>query len=242
MISNVTDVKQLGTILGVWAHPDDETFLMAGIITAALRNGQTVACITATRGEAGFQDENRWPAAKLSEIRTAELQASYKILGITNHQWLDYPDGGCKTINHGDAVKRLAEVINTYQPDSILTFGPDGYTGHDDHKAVSAWAILAAKHAHSSTKVYQVVQTDQQYQNMVEADKKFNIFFNIDRPPLCEEGQCAIHFVLPDNLYELKLAALSAMPSQTENILKMFAHKLRSSWGIEAFVEADMAK
>ena len=34
-------VAELGTIMGVWAHPDDEAFLSAGLMRLALENGQT---------------------------------------------------------------------------------------------------------------------------------------------------------------------------------------------------------
>jgi hypothetical protein len=57
------DIKQLGTILFVAAHPDDESFLAGGILAAAVANGQTVVVYTATRGEAGVQDRNKCPRA-----------------------------------------------------------------------------------------------------------------------------------------------------------------------------------
>jgi LmbE family N-acetylglucosaminyl deacetylase len=44
----------LGTVLGVWGHPDDEAYLSAGLMMRALTNGHRVVCVTATRGEAGF--------------------------------------------------------------------------------------------------------------------------------------------------------------------------------------------
>jgi len=31
------DIKMLGTILSVWAHPDDETFSCAGIMAQAIK-------------------------------------------------------------------------------------------------------------------------------------------------------------------------------------------------------------
>ena len=81
--------------MSVWAHPDDESFLAAGVLAAAVRNGQSVICVTATRGEEGFQNTDKWPADKLSDIRTAELEAALKILGIHEHHWLNYRDGRC---------------------------------------------------------------------------------------------------------------------------------------------------
>ena len=235
-IQTIDDVRSLGTILGIWAHPDDESYSMAGLMAAAVRHGQTVVCITATRGEAGVQDEARWPADRLADIRTQELQAAFAVLGVTHHHWLDYPDGGCAQVHEAEAVHRIATIMRTYNPDSILTFGSEGMTGHDDHKTVSRWAHMAREKLGGETALYHAIQTQEQYEQMVEADREFNVFFNIDKPPICKNGDCAIRFVLPDDIYAQKLKALHAMPSQTEAMLKKYAHALRGSIGTEAFV------
>ena len=46
----------LGTVLGVWAHPDDEAYLAGGLMAAAVDAGARVVCVTATRGERGTPD------------------------------------------------------------------------------------------------------------------------------------------------------------------------------------------
>lgn len=231
------DIKSLGTILGIWAHPDDETFSMAGIMAVAARNGQTVACVTATRGEKGVQDESRWPAERLGQIRTDELKAALEILGVSNHCWLDYPDGGCNQVYEKEAVEKITSCIRQYQPDTILSFGPEGMTGHPDHQTVSRWATLARDAAGSRARIFHATQTPEQYQDLLKADEQFNIFFNIDKPPVCEEGNCDICFCLDEDTYQLKLKALRAMPSQTEGMLNVFHDSLRVSLGMEAFVE-----
>ena len=240
MITDQQGIAGLGKILGIWAHPDDETFTMGGILEAAVRNGQQVVCVTATRGEAGVQDVSRWPAEELGIIRTEELQAALDILGVRRHHWLDYPDGGCKKVPIELAVSKVAEYIIRYQPDSIFTFGPDGLTGHDDHRMVSEWVTQAVSQAGSRAAVYHAAQTKAQYQDMRRADKKFNIFFNITEPRICTPGECAVLFELPDDLYEQKLAAMRAMPSQNEALLKAFNDTLRSSLGTEAFSRAQV--
>ncbi|MEP6666221.1 MAG: PIG-L family deacetylase, partial [Nocardioidaceae bacterium] len=44
----------LGSILGIWGHPDDEAYLTAGLMMRAVEAGHRVTCVTATKGEAGF--------------------------------------------------------------------------------------------------------------------------------------------------------------------------------------------
>jgi LmbE family N-acetylglucosaminyl deacetylase len=229
------DIASLGTILGVWAHPDDEVFNMGGIMAVAVKNGQKVICVTATRGELGVQDETRWPPSRLGEIRTKELDDAYKILGVKEHHWFDYPDGGCVEVDENEAVTRVVELIEKYQPDSIFTFGPDGMTGHSDHISASHWATKAREQANSQAPLYYSVQTKEQYQSMQEADERLNIFFNIDKPDMREEKDCDILLRLSDEIYEQKIAALAAMPSQMEHMLDQFGDKLRPGLGIEAF-------
>jgi LmbE family N-acetylglucosaminyl deacetylase len=238
MIRSLEDIKQLGTILGIWAHPDDEAFSMGGIMAAAVQNDQTVIIVTATRGELGVQDEARWPATRLAEIRTKELEEAYKILGVKYHHWLDYADGECEDVDEAEAVERITEYITQYNPDTILTFGPDGMTGHHDHQTVSKWANMVAKKVHSRAIVYHAINTHEQYENMIEADKQFNIFFNIEKPPVCKAGDCAIHFELTTELFTKKLEALKAMESQTEGMLTVFGKTLHLSLGTEAFVRS----
>jgi LmbE family N-acetylglucosaminyl deacetylase len=236
-ITTTDDIKRLGTILGVWAHPDDETFSMGGILAAAVRNGQRVVCITATKGELGVQDENRWPAERLGSIRAKELSDAYQILGITKHYWLDYPDGGCKSADETEAANKIADLIKKFQPDSIFSFGPDGMTGHEDHKASSRWTLLARELAGNYANLYHSIQTEEQYENLKAIDDQFDIFFNIDQPVTCKAETCDICFVLPDDIYALKMQALQAMPSQTEAMLEMFGDYFRQSQGVEAFVK-----
>lgn len=72
----------LGTILGVWAHPDDETYLCGGLMARAAAAGDRVVCITATRGENGSPDEDRWPSgAALAAVRTCEMRPHSRFSG-----------------------------------------------------------------------------------------------------------------------------------------------------------------
>ena len=58
----------------------------------AVRDGRRVVCVTATRGEGGSMDEERWPSATMGQVREAELMRCFEILGVTEHHWLDELD------------------------------------------------------------------------------------------------------------------------------------------------------
>ena len=76
------DAAELGTVLGVWAHPDDDIYLSAGLMAAAVDAGQRVVDVTATRGEGGSMDEEKWPPSTMGDVRTNELLRSLDVLGV----------------------------------------------------------------------------------------------------------------------------------------------------------------
>jgi len=240
-LTTQSDIIQLGTILSFWAHPDDETFSCAGIMAAAVANGQRVICVTATRGEEGVQDENRWPQAQLPEIRTKELEDALDILGVSEHFLLDYRDGTLESIPLDEGAMHVSNYISEYRPDTILTFGPEGMTGHADHKSVSRWVDEAVKALDKAPTVYHAVELRDHYERfMKEADERFDIFFNIDKPPIKEANECQLCFTCSDDLCAKKCAALRAMPSQTERMTNSYdKDTLYQMFGSEAFVVAE---
>ncbi len=216
-------MDELGTILGVWAHPDDETYLTAGLMAQSVRDGRRVVCVTATRGEEGSWDEERWPTSKMGEVRDAELMESLGILGVTDHRWLDYYDGTCAQIPEDEAVTKVESIIREVQPDSVFSFGPDGMTDHPDHKATCAWATKAfARAAKPGAKLYFATMTPEWAEEFVPRMNKFNVFMSPDTPPVRPREEIAIVFPLTPELLELKLRAIEAHVSQVEGMLNAF--------------------
>jgi LmbE family N-acetylglucosaminyl deacetylase len=137
------DVARLGTILGLWAHPQDEALFSGGLMTLARDAGSRVVVVTATRGERGTTHPGRWPPERLGRLRSDELAASLAVLGVAEHCWLNYPDGVCADVARAVAVEQLRHLIDEVSPDTIVSFGPEGVTGHADHRTVSEWATAA---------------------------------------------------------------------------------------------------
>ena len=143
--ARVPYLPALGTVLTVWAHPDDEAYLVGGLLALLTDAGQRAVCVTATRGEAADPDAGPAERAALAALRTEELEAALAILGVTEHHWLDQPDGGCADADPTGPVGRLVALLDDVRPDTVITFGPDGFTGHPDHRTVSAWVDLALR-------------------------------------------------------------------------------------------------
>ncbi len=217
MICTADDVNKLGTILGVWAHPDDESWCMGGLMASAASSGQRVVCVTATCGDAGrTADEKKWPQNCLGEIRRAELEKSMKILGVTEHIWLDYQDGELSSVEDKEAANEIAAIIKRIHPDTIISFGPDGITGHDDHRTVYAWTLAAIKQANSSAVFYRAVESTEKYETVGrKCDERFNIYFNIDEPETVPKAEMDLLFELPDQVLQQKVESLRVQECQT---------------------------
>jgi len=131
------------TVLGVWAHPDDEAYLSTGLALRAIAAGGRVANRHLTRGELGTDDPVRWPPERLATQRSDELARSHAVVGIADHEIFGLPDGGCATSSPDGPVRWIAGAITRLAPDVIVTFGSDGVTGHEDHRTVSRWTTRA---------------------------------------------------------------------------------------------------
>jgi LmbE family N-acetylglucosaminyl deacetylase len=213
-----------GPILGIWAHPDDETFLSAGLMAQAAADGERVVCVTATRGELGVQDTERWPPDQLARIRENEMYESMRILGIGEHRWLDYPDGGCHLVDDEEAVARLVAVLMDVQPLNVLTFGPDGMTAHQDHVAVSRWATLAFERAApSGSRLLYATKTQEWADRFVPLMMSRHILMEEDAdPPVTPHHELAVAFDLSAELMDLKTRSLLAQESQIGAMIDVF--------------------
>ncbi len=123
-------------VLGVWAHPDDETFA-SGTFAKLAAKGKRVLLVYATSGDAGRDRTNRGLSGEsLGQEREQEMRNAAKALELsTEPLFLRYPDG--KVYDYWDEViGSVRSIIAKTSPAVVITFGPDGYYGHADHIAV----------------------------------------------------------------------------------------------------------
>jgi LmbE family N-acetylglucosaminyl deacetylase len=212
----MTDLTHLGTVLTVWAHPDDETYL-AGGLSAALRDaGGRVVCVTATRGEAADPDATAGQRAALGAVRTRELESALATLGVEEHHWLDLPDGRCTEADTEEVTGKLACLLDEVRPDTVLTFGPDGFTGHPDHRAVSAWADAALARGSVRPRLLHAVAVEPAVDPGLDED--FGVF-ELGRPRTCSPDELAVALPLTGAALDRKVEALLRQESQTAGLV-----------------------
>jgi LmbE family N-acetylglucosaminyl deacetylase len=222
----MTDISSLGTIVGIWAHPDDDIFLAAGLMATAVALGNRVVDVTATRGEGGSMDEERWPPETMAEVRTKELLRSLEILGVTEHRFLDGPvDVDMQAHLDEAGAAQVRAIVEEIQPDTILTFGPDGMTGHQGHKDVSRWATEAFESVGKpGARLYYATQSPEFLRDVVPGLERFEIFLP-GTPPVTPHEEMAIDFSCDDEVLDRKVESLTAHESQIEGLLEVFGRE-----------------
>ena len=240
VVNSAAGVAGLGTILGIWAHPDDEAYLSGGLMAMARHHGLRVVCVTATHGELGTPDPVTWPPERLAAERAGELARCLEILGVTEHHWLGYPDGACAEVPEAEAIDRLCELIEAVAPDTVLTFGPDGITGHPDHQAVSTWASAAFDlAAPTEARLLQAAIAERREARWGQLNANLGIYlpgYAVPAPP----DRLAVDLVLDPEIVDRKVRALSAQTTQTTGLIEAMGLDRYTAWvGEESFTDPE---
>lgn len=123
-------------VLAVFAHPDDER-VIGPLLSRLSRQGREAHLVIATDGSKGVRDHAGIPAGEaLAAARKLEAECAAKRLGVRLHL-LGLEDGGLASFaNLARLRTELETIIGNVQPAAIITFGPEGGTGHPDHRLV----------------------------------------------------------------------------------------------------------
>lgn len=228
---------ELGTILSVWAHPDDETYLAGGLMAAAVDAGQRVVCARATAGEHGTDDPATWPPARLAQVRRWEAAAAMAVLGVADHRWLGHADGSLADVDLRQGVDQVAELIAEVQPDTVVTFAPDGATFHPDHRTVSTWVTEAWRATGCPGRLLHVVATTDHLAEWGPLYEEWGVYMTAERPIGRRRDELAVHLVLEGDALDRKVAALRAMATQVGPAVALLGEdRFAASNREEAFV------
>lgn len=139
----VSAQKGSRTILGIFAHPDDEN-MIGHVLAKYARLGNKVYVIIATDGKDGTRVTKIPAGDSLGKLRQLESICACKKLGISPPIYLqidrlDTKYGVRPYLNgHKKLIQELKKYITQLKPDVLLTFGPDGEYGHSEHIVVGA--------------------------------------------------------------------------------------------------------
>ncbi|GAC1488328.1 MAG: hypothetical protein NVS1B1_04770 [Candidatus Limnocylindrales bacterium] len=137
----------MATVLFAYAHPDDESFGIAGTAMKLAAAGHATALITMTRGDAGLwhgRSEGEWARPDLGDERAREWQEAVRVIGFQHSRLLGWPDGGLAVSPVEAVTAEVVGFIREVRPDVVCTFGPEGAgSEHDDHRAASFFAARA---------------------------------------------------------------------------------------------------
>ena len=219
----------LGKVLTVWAHPDDEAYLAGGLLAAVTDAGQRAVCVTATRGEAADPLAGADDRTALAAVRTRELDSALAILGVSEHVWLDHPDGGCADVDPNLPAARLAALIDDVRPDTVVTFGPDGFTGHPDHQAVSHWTDLALARSTYGAGVRLLHAVTQERLIDQEIVDRFDVYA-LGMPRSCTDEELALSLPLTGAALDRKVEALLSQTSQTADLVAAIGRDRFAAW------------
>src|ERR1700679_1086089 len=124
----------------VHAHPDDEVIPTGGLLAKCTDEGIRTVVVTCTDGAQGLgpnfvnSGEPGHSPADVALTRADELARSCAALGVSNVEMLGYGDSGmagwksnegpnafCR-VEVADAAQRVAQLIEHYRPQVIVTY------------------------------------------------------------------------------------------------------------------------
>lgn len=157
------DVLAVKKVVAVQPHPDDNEVNIAGTLLQLHRHGCEIVFVTVTDGRAGAWGDMQNPDEIVS-IRERERLEAGKLLGVSKHITLGFPDGGDYTV--AEVAKNLVSIFRSEQPDLVFSVDPwMPYEAHPDHVKcgqAAAQAMLFSNNAIlypcDETSPYQVPQ------------------------------------------------------------------------------------
>jgi LmbE family N-acetylglucosaminyl deacetylase len=221
-----------GPLLLIFAHPDDESSSVGGLTAKYSQVGIPVDLICATHGEKGTRLDV--PSdVDTATAREAGLRAAARVTGIRDIYFLGYVDGDLEKAKDSELVGRIMDIMRKIQPEVIITFGPDGISGHPDHIAIGRATTVAfnmlKKSRGSPRKLYYVTIPKSALSEVGNQD----VEGVITRP----DNEITTTIDISEHL-DTKIRALDAHRSQQDArwLAEMFRQAGKSNWAGKEFL------
>jgi LmbE family N-acetylglucosaminyl deacetylase len=133
-------------LVGVFAHPDDDVYSIGGSL-ALERDRLDVTLVLCTSGDAGPIWIDGVAREDLGPVREREQAASMAELGVDpDVRFLRHPDYHLPDVPVEELVDEILQVLSEVRPHLVVTFGPDGWSGHHDHSRAGEATDAAFEH------------------------------------------------------------------------------------------------
>ena len=256
--------------MAVHAHPDDEATGTGGVLARYASEGVRTVLVTCTDGACGDAPGGVKPGepghdpAAVAALRRTELEASCRVLKVSDLELLGYGDSGMMgwpqntapgsfwSTPTAEAAERLAELMRYYQPDVVVTYDENGFYGHPDHIQAHRITMAAVELTGIPAKVYWTTAPHSMMAEFGRIMAELGADWDVPDPEApdaaetSEDAQPPIG--LPDEeistwvdvteFGERKYEALAAHASQSENIffLNLGVERFTQLMGTETFV------
>lgn len=135
------ELPRWDSVLAVVAHPDDESFALGAVLPYLAERGAEVHVLCLTHGERSTLTGD---AVNLAQLRELELKTATTALGATSAMLKEHPDGSLAQVGTAPLATDVADAIRETRAQALLAFDPSGVTGHPDHAAATAAALVGA--------------------------------------------------------------------------------------------------
>lgn len=147
-------------IIVIAPHPDDETLGCGGAISLLVEAQKKIKIIFLTSGDKGdpnhhasrivhgknnpsapsFRKEDH--ITEYSIMREREAERALRVLGVSDYEFLRFPDRGLHD-EYRDALERILRIVEEFAPDTVYT--PSMVEPNPDHRAAAALAMEIQK-------------------------------------------------------------------------------------------------
>lgn len=207
-------------VLVITAHPDDVDYGAGGTVAGWTAAGIDVAYCIVTDGDAGGSDPSI-TRTEMAQIRREEQRKAAAVLGVTEVEFLGYPDGRVEASL--DLRRDISRAIRRYRPTRVVAQSPlrdlrSMYGSHPDHTATGEAAMCA---------VYPDARNEFAHPELLR-DEGLAPHTVPEVWVMAGMGDGDTFVDITDNV-ERKLAALSAHVSQTAHMTNL--EDLIRGWG-----------
>ena len=145
------------------------------------------------------------------------------------------PDVDMDTPLPDAGLDMVRDIMREVRPDTVLTFGPDGMTGHLAHKSVSRWATDSFDELAPLGGAAALRNDDPRLRGGVPGDLRTARDLPPGTPPVTAPGDLSIDLALDEEALDRKFRAISEHQSQIGYIVEaigadVFRRQMANEW------------